>query len=134
MNTTTYRVDVTHSDGWWMIAVPAIRDTFDGEPILTQTREYSDIASEARDLICTAADVAPSTFTLDIHVEVGGLDVAAEAERIARTRAAAKAAEAEAIEASTSVAKTLRAAGVPLRDIGNVIGVSFQRVSQLVNS
>ncbi|QYC54593.1 HicB-like antitoxin [Gordonia phage Agueybana] len=129
---TTYRVDVTRDDKWWMIRIPEL-DGVNGvaEP-LTQARRFEDIETEARDLICLVADVAPSTVVLDLHIDVGGMDVGEVSREIATARAEASAAERRAVERSTETARALRAAGLDLRDIGAVVGLSFQRVSQLV--
>ncbi len=133
MTTHTYRVDV-HRDGrWWILHVPELDGTRGLNECLSQARRYEDIEKDARDLITLVADVAPSTVALDLHVTVADIDLGATAADIARDRATATEAEARAVAASTAAAKKLRAAGLDLRDIGAVLGVSFQRVSQLVN-
>jgi hypothetical protein len=133
MATHTYRVDV-HRDGrWWILHVPELDGTGGLDECLGQARRYHDIGKEARDLITLVADVAPSTVDLDLHITVDDIDIGVTAAGIARDRAAAAAAEARAVAASTAAAKQLRAAGLDLRDIGAVLGVSFQRVSQLVS-
>lgn len=136
---TTYRVNVYREDRWWMIDVPELdgHRHADGSVNiggLTQARHYNEIESQARDFICTVVDVAPSAVDLDVHITVGGMDVTATAAAIAADRAAAREAEARAVAESEAVAKKLRDAGVPLRDIGEVVGVSFQRVGQLVSN
>jgi hypothetical protein len=133
MTPHTYRVDVHREDRWWILHVPELDATRGLDECLGQARRYEDIGKEARDLITLVADVAPSTIDLDLHITVNDIDVSATAADIARDRATAAEAEARAIAASTAAAKKLRAAGLDLRDIGAVLGVSFQRVSQLVN-
>lgn len=134
---TTYRANVYRDGKWWMIDVPELDgltrpDGTTNVSSLTQARHYSEIEQQARDFICTAADVAPSTIDLDLHITVDGLDVIATAEKIAADRKAAADAEARALSTAKETAKKLRAAGVSLSDIGSVIGVSLQRVSQIV--
>ncbi|MFC4377168.1 hypothetical protein ACFO5K_24080 [Nocardia halotolerans] len=51
-----------------------------------------------------------------------------------RKRAAAAQQEAHAMKIATATARKLAADGVPVRDIGAVLGVTFQRASQLANS
>jgi 1-acyl-sn-glycerol-3-phosphate acyltransferase len=55
-------------------------------------------------------------------------------EPIAREHAAAAEADARARQASLDVAQRLKAAGVPVRDIGAVTGLSFQRAQLLANT
>lgn len=131
---TTYRVEVTREDKWWIIRVPDLVDDFDGEPVLTQARRLDEVETEARDLICLTADVAPSGIDVDIHVEVPGVlgDLSAIRRQIAADRAEARAAEERAIAESRMIAHALSEVGVPIRDIASVAGVSFQRAQQLV--
>ncbi|WP_019204598.1 hypothetical protein [Tsukamurella sp. 1534] len=135
---TTYRVNVHRDDRWWMIEVPELDGHRGPDGIInvgdtTQARHYSDIEKEARDFICTVVDVAPSAVDLDVHIDVEGLDIAAAADEIASARATAKEAEARAVARSSEVAAALSSAGVPMRDIGEIVGVSHQRVDQLIN-
>lgn len=135
---TTYRVNVYREDRWWMIDVPELdghrgADGLINVGSLTQARHYADIEQEARDFICTVVDAAPSAVDLDVHIDVDGLDVGDAAAAIAADRATAKEAEARAISRSTEVAQRLSAAGVPMREIAEIVGVTHQRVDQLIN-
>ena len=135
--TTTYRVNVYREDRWWMIDVPELdghrgADGAINVGSLTQARHYADIEQEARDFICTVVDAAPSAVALDMHIDVDGLDVGDAATAIATDRTAAKAAEERAISRSTDVARRLSAAGVPMREIADIVGVTHQRVDQLI--
>ncbi|AMS03669.1 HicB-like antitoxin [Gordonia phage DelRio] len=137
MNTTaqahTYRVEVTREDKYWIIRVPELLDNFDNEPVLTQARRYDEIESQARDLICVTADVAPSTIDLDVHVTVDDLDLVGVGRRLRNEREQVAELEQRVITESRDTARKLREAGLDLRDIGEVVGVSFQRVSQLLS-
>ncbi|MFD4434084.1 HicB family toxin-antitoxin system [Nocardia sp. NPDC058497] len=117
-----------------MIRIPQMDGVNGNIEGLTQARRYADIAKEATDYICTVADVAPSTVELAITAHVGGTDVTAAAEEVSRARAEAARQEAHAMKVATATARRLAADGVPVRDIGAVLGVTFQRASQLANS
>ncbi len=123
-----YDVNVTRDGRWWMVEIPAI----DG---LTQARRVSEIEDMARSLIAIELDVAQSSVELGrIDIEVDGFgDVSAEAAEVARLKAEAADLEAAASKRARSVATGLVETGVPLRDVGTILGVSFQRVWQLVN-
>lgn len=129
---STYHVDVYRDDRWWMIRVPELDGTQGIDEVISQARRYAEIEPQARDLIALVADVAPSTIELDLHVTVENLDITATADQIAADRKAAAEAERRVLVESTRAAQELKAAGVTLRDIGDIIGVSFQRVGQLV--
>ena len=131
MRSHTYRAEVHREDRWWIIRVPELDDA--NGTCIGQAKRYDDIDREARHLVTLVADVAPSKVDLDLHIEVAGVDVGAVATTLARNRAAAAAAQREVVESTAVTARRLRAAGLDLRDIGSVVGVSVQRVSQLVN-
>jgi len=84
-----------------------------------------------RDYVALMHGVPEDTFDVEVTPEVGGgLD---EAVRDARDAVrSAEAARRSAAQASRAVAARLRAAGLTGRDIAAVLGVSAQRVSQLL--
>ena len=59
-------------------------------------------------------------------------DVVTEAQHIVKEREAAAAAATRAQTEAARYAKELVAASVPVRDVAELLGLSFQRVSQLV--
>ncbi len=125
----TYDVDVTREGRWWMIAIPAI----DG---LTQTRRVGEIEGMARSLIAVTLDLPLSGVVLGrVSIAVGDFgDVSEDVALVSRLKEEAAVAEALAAKHQRVVAQGLVAVGVPLRDVGALLGVSFQRVGQLVNS
>jgi len=125
----TYDVDVTREGRWWMIGVPAI----DG---LTQARRVGEIEDMARSLIAVTLDVPLSGVVLGrVSIAVGDFgDVSEDVALVSHLKAEAATAEALAAKHQRVVAQGLVAVGVPLRDVGALLGVSFQRVGQLVNS
>ena len=134
----TYRVEVTRDGKWWMITVPELagRRGADGSVNLgdtTQARRLSDVGRQARDFICTVTDSAPSKVGVDITVRVGGIDVTTRARRIVDEREIADRHATAAREQATALARDLAAQGVPVRDVGEVLGVSFQRAQQLIS-
>jgi transposase-like protein len=61
-------------------------------------------------------------------------DIQARSEQILTARRQAQALEAAAVEDAQASARELTRDGVPMRDIATLIGVSFQRVSQLAGN
>lgn len=114
-------VEVYRDDRRWMIEVPAI----DG---LTQARRVSEIEEQAVSLIATMLDVAPSAVQIRVtSIKVGDVDALGIADHVRAART--EAAEAEA-RAQSAMAQAIQAlAGVaPTRDVGEMLGVSHQRV------
>jgi predicted RNase H-like HicB family nuclease len=126
--TKDHRVEVTRSGGWWAITVPALDGVF------SQAKRLDQVDDSAREAISLMLDIDED--------DVGALDIivtpparAAELLRSLEVSVAA-ADEATRVAAATrrEVAEVLRAEGLPLRDVGELIGVSHQRVSQLLAS
>lgn len=125
-----YEVHVTGREGrWWAVEIPQL----DG---VTQAARLADVAAEARDYIAITLDVPPSTVEVRVIVDdtPHARDVQARSERILATRQQAEALEAVAIEDAQALVRELTRDGVPMRDIATLVGVSFQRVSQLAGS
>ncbi len=123
-----YDAHVTRDGKWWMISVPAV----DG---LTQARRLSDVTMMARELVAVTLDVPLST--VDVHLAslvVDGDDVLKRARQVQAARADAAKMEAEAAGGASALAHELAAEGVPVRDIGEVLGVSYQRAHQLISA
>jgi hypothetical protein len=115
------RVDVSQDGRFWLVEVAGVG--------VTQARRLSEVEAMAADL-CDVMDA--DSQDLDIHVQVpdealrhwaAAGKLHGEAARI-RSDAAREASEA---------ARSLQRAGLTLRDIGAVLGVSYQRAAQLVH-
>lgn len=124
----SYNVEVNRDGRWWMIRVPEIDQ-------LTQARRISEIADMAKSLIA----ISTATPLSDIDIRITGIDVpgvgdvAAAADRITAARTAATDALQAAQDQAADYARSLTAAGVPVRDTAELLHVSPQRVSQLTN-
>lgn len=122
----TYRVEVRRGDRWWVLSVPEIPAAH------SQARTLAEAEPTARDLIAVMLEVPADSFGLDVHVTLPA-DVAAHLRRSAELREDSARAQAEAAAEVRCAAQQLRASGLPLRDIGQALGVSYQRAHQLVN-
>lgn len=136
---TMYNVTVTRDDRWWMITVPELNGYVGADGAInlsdtTQARRISDVAGTAIDFICTVTDQKPSDVSVKIAVVVDGIDVTARAAQVAADREEAVRLTAASQLEARELARDLAAHGVAVRDVGDVLGVSFQRAQQLISS
>lgn len=125
---TTYRVSSVRSGEWWAFSVPAIPGAYG------QARRLDHVAREARDVIALMleldeGDAAKLDIELDIELD-GPLQVVVGKARAARQRLDAS--QREAQESIRLAASELHERGLSMRDIGSVLGLSFQRVHQIL--
>lgn len=121
----TYQVEVTRDGRWWMISVPEI----DG---LTQARRLADVEQMARELIAVTLDVRLSEVAVEIAFgDIDGIHVGSCIKTISSEKAEAARLEEDAAEKTRALVRQLVAHDVPLRDIGAMLGISFQRAHQL---
>ena len=120
-----YDVHVTRDGRWWMVEVPSL-------DLLTQARRVDEIEEQARSLIAVSLDVPQSGVEVRIaEVRIGDIDALAVAEQVKALRAEAAEAERRASEAAREAVAELVRDDAPVRDIGALLGISHQRVSQL---
>jgi len=134
-----YEVNVTRDGRWWMITVPELAGyvSADGAVNLsdtTQARRLSEVESQARDFICTVTDCPPSAVSMNIGITVADIDVTARMAQVAEDRERAERYAAAAASEARELARDLAAHGVAVRDVGDVLGVSFQRAAQLTSA
>jgi len=120
----TYRVEADRDGQFWHIRVPEVKRS-------TQARTLREVGPMARDLIAIMDEVPPDSFDLDVHVMLPE-DVTRELEESAALRERAASEQAEAARLLRNAACRLHNRGMPLRDVGIALGVSYQRAHQLV--
>ena len=125
---TTYTVSVTREGRWWIVRAPEIDQ-------VTQARRLSEVTKAARELIAVTLDIPMSTVSVLVRVErVGDIeDVTGRAEAIRGEHARADELARRAHDESRELARQLAGAHIPMRDIGELLGVSHQRVHQLIS-
>lgn len=111
---------------WWAISVPELRG------VNTQARRLEQAEAMARDAIALYLDVEANSFDLRLDPILPG-DLSKKVGRAKQARAEADTMQRQAIAQSASVARELvRDAHFTVRDAGRVMGVSHQRVTQLL--
>lgn len=124
----TYRVEAVRSGDWWAITVPELTGVF------SQAKRLDQVESRAREAIAMMLDIDEIVVGhLEIHVTPPGTTKEL-LETLKTTVTAAAEAETKAAQVRQEAALALRAEGLPLRDVGRLLGVSHQRVHQLLTS
>lgn len=125
----SYGATVSREGRWWMVAIPEI----DG---LTQARRLSEAELMAREYIAVTLDIPLEDVAINMRVKTVGAvaDIEERLAAIEEERSKSRALERQATADAAQLARDLVAADVPLRDVGVILGVSHQRVHQLVNS
>ncbi|HKE50951.1 MAG TPA: HicB family toxin-antitoxin system [Actinomycetes bacterium] len=122
----TYAVNAEREGRWWVITVPALNKA-------TQAPRFSDVEGRAKELIATWLDCEVDQVHVDVMLELP--------ETVREHQQAAEEARREEAEARARAARESRAAvreladaGMTVRDIGAVLGISYQRAQQLLRS
>ncbi|MHA6629053.1 hypothetical protein ACU61A_26760 [Pseudonocardia sichuanensis] len=123
---STYTAHVTRSGRYWHIHIPEIDR-------VTQARNVGEIDVMARDLIAVMLDIEPDSFTVDVQVTMPA-SVREHLDRAEQLRAEELRLRSEAAAEVRAAALELKESGIPLRDLGKLLGVSHQRAHQLVSS
>lgn len=120
----TYRATVTRGQRYWLIVVDGVG--------ATQARRLSEVEHMARDLVHMMLEVPADSFDLTVDRRLSEVATSLLAEAEAH-RAQAAAEQALAARLLRQAARELHdTEGLPLRDVGTVLGVSYQRAHQLV--
>jgi len=120
-----YKAQVDLDGSVWRVRVPEVERT-------TQARNLREVEAMARDLIAIMDDIPADSFRLDVTVRLPA-EVQEELDRSAALRKEAARSQAAAAAAARRAARRLRDQGLPLQDVGQALGVSFQRAKQLID-
>jgi predicted RNase H-like HicB family nuclease len=121
----TYRVIYRRDEsGWWVATVPAVRGCHTQGRTIRQARER---IREALALFVTGAERAELGEEIRLPARVRSL---LERQRAARERAEAEQDRAQAATRE-AVRRLTRDVGLSVRDAGELLGLSHQRVQQL---
>ena len=128
MKRKTYTARCQRSGDWWAISVPDLRG------VHTQARRLEKAEAMVRDAIALFLDVPSDSF--DVRIEpVLPRDLQGKVGRARKVRGEAEVLQREAAIASAEVAADLvRTAHLTVRDAGRVLGLSHQRITQLLKA
>jgi DNA-binding transcriptional MerR regulator len=116
----------TRSGQWWAVEVPEVDGAF------TQARRLDQVPAMVADAVHLLTGVPVEEIEVLLgEVDLGDPQVLAEAREARERVAAAARSQEDAARASRRAVTRLRARGLSVRDVGVILNVSPQRVSQL---
>ena len=124
----TYQVDVVRDEGWWIMHARIPRTI-----IYSQARRIDDIEFMIRDAIAGALDVDPQSFAIELFFDLDS-DVLEQVHRAREVSLQAAEVQERASRESRAAVHALREQGLTLKEAGYFLGVTPQRVAQLLNS
>jgi predicted RNase H-like HicB family nuclease len=125
MKRRSYTAHCVREDGWWIVTVPEI----DGE--FTHARRLDQVIDLVSDAIALWLEVEPDSFDVVIEADVQGISAVEEATEA--RRAAEDAKLRASVTTATAVVELFQGGLLPLRDIGTLVGISHQRVAQILD-
>lgn len=118
------KATATHSDGWWVAEF-----SIDGRTYGTQAKRIDKLEDMIFDAATLMTGQPETEFEIELEMAVPQFKSLVDEYR-ARAEDASRA-EQVASETSRRTVKALRKANLSMRDIGALMGISPQRVSQL---
>lgn len=122
VTTTTYRTTVERDGKFWLIRVDHVG--------VTQARHLREVEAMATDLVAVMTGESVGSFSVEVTTRLPAR-VQEHLTRAEQLRQDSARAQAEAAIELRSAVRELVAAGLPLRDVGHLLGVSHQRAHQL---
>ena len=124
--TTNYPVTVEREPGFWIVRVPALPE------VVTQARRMGEVKENARQAIAVWTDRPIDDIDVTVTVVVPTVVQAAldEAQRLQKE--ASERLERAGTATSEAARWLTKELGLTLREAAEILGVSFQRVAQLV--
>jgi DNA-directed RNA polymerase specialized sigma24 family protein len=123
----TYRVTAVREDAWWSLVAHDVG----GREVASQARRLDQADAVIREAIALVLDIDAGSFEVDVTPDVASVPMSDGAREAIELRAAL-AALSERVHRATPVAVAeLRAAGLTVRDVARLLGVTASRVSQI---
>ena len=120
-----YRLIVEREPGWWIIRIPEL-------DLTTQARRLQDVERNSREAIAALLDVDIASFDVEEHLQPPPSVVRELDEARALMDRAAVLREESADRIGIAVEKLIKEFGLTMREAGKLLGLSHQRVAQLV--
>ena len=125
MAVTRYTVTAERGRRWWVL------QCVEHPGAVSEVARLDQAADAMREAIAFVAQVDPADVEVDVRAAIPD-EVGTHVRAAAHLREVAQRANREAAAESRAAARVLRDAGLSVRDVGTVLGVSHQRAHQLL--
>lgn len=119
-----YTAIATRDEGWWTVEVKEVPGFF------TMAKRLSQIPDLVREGLQLFPEFEEDPENAEVEVQTTG-ELASISQQAKTARAHAEEAQQEASQKLANAAAELYSRGLPYRDIGELLGVSFQRAQKL---
>lgn len=127
--TNTFTALTEQGEGWWVIQLK------EDPGLLTQTRRLDQIPDMVRDALELFPELTDDPENAIVNIEFReGESIADIANQAVQANQKAKQAQEEASQLMRQAAAELSKKGLSYRDIGTLLGISFQRAQKLATT
>jgi DNA-directed RNA polymerase specialized sigma subunit len=127
VDVTTYRVTATREADWWSLVALDV----EGREVASQARRLDQADEAIREAVALVLDVEDDAFDVDITPDLSRIEVSGGTlQALELRRELADLADRARRETPAAVAE-LRQAGLTVRDVAQLLGVTPSRVSQI---
>ena len=127
MDVITYRVTATRDGDWWSL----VADDVQGREVASQSRRLDQAEPAIREAIALVLDVDGEAFDVDISPDLRHVDVSEETLEALQLRQALAELSDQAHRRTPAAVADLRRAGLTVRDVAQLLGLTPSRVSQI---
>ncbi|MDP8930072.1 MAG: hypothetical protein M3O70_16260 [Actinomycetota bacterium] len=124
---TTYTVTAIRDGGWWSL----VAEDVGGREVASQSRRLDQADAAIREAIALVLDVDPDTFDVDIVPVLNEAAVSAETLELLEIRRELAELSERSRHLTPKAVAELRASGLTVRDVAELLGVTPSRVSQI---
>jgi DNA-directed RNA polymerase specialized sigma subunit len=124
---TTYQVTATRDGDWWSLVAANVQD----REVASQSRRLDQAEAAIREAIALVLDVDQCNFEVDITPELDRIEVSDKTLEILELRRELAELSDRARRQTPAAIAELRAAGLTVRDVAQLLGVTPSRVSQI---
>lgn len=124
---TTYTVRATRDGAWWSLVAPDVA----GREVASQSRRLDQADAVIRDAIALVLDVDQDAFAVDVTPVLDRYEVSDETLEVLELRRALAELDDRARRQTPVAVAELRQAGLTVRDVAQLLGVTPSRISQI---
>jgi len=124
---TTYTVTATRDGNWWSL----IATNVDGREVASQSRRLDQADAAIREAIALVLDVDEASFDVEVTPMLDQTTVSEETVELLELRRELSRLGERSRRLTPQAVAELRAAGLTVRDVAELLGVTPSRVSQI---